>query len=667
MKLTYDRPGIARRRFGLIAGTLVFLLLAAGCHRRPRIVVANGGYSAWDDNKTVSAQLQLQNVSKRDASQLRVTGVKVKGGRYQGPVPLPVTVGNVPSGKDAMFDALLSLPGANGSSRFLKLEGDYRQGGDRRTFRAKWAFQPQFIPPGPVTIKPGTTPKQNPATAAYPPVWNGPPVENNAESPMFVPIGPSRQFFPRTPTGTAIGTAAGGATMQIPRNTSMTSAGTPPDPNAAAASPTGVTLSTYNTGISVSTDGGVTFTDVALRLPQPGNPARTSFFPQDDGGLCCDQVVVYLPTQNIFVWLLQYRPITNGSTITQPNRLRIAWATPAAVVGDFWNAWAYCDLTGPGLGTTNAEWLDYPDLAFSGTFLYVGVDHGFPTPGQVYTGRRIVARMSLADIVNPAVTSVGYQFAELTGSNGLNKSHFVQAAPGRMVLGSLDNSSTMRVYTFRDNENSITSSTVAISQIAQGANYTSVAPDGSDWLATSFPGNITGSVYRNVPTGLGTPPREEYLFAFDAGANAAAGRPRAYLRLETLTPNGTGYDRFGEYDVWNNDYAFAMAALGTEGVEIALTIAVGGGTIGFPQHTVGFKDDFVVYQVTNSNATQISRFGDYFSTRPIGGGLFGTQVYDVVLNPIPAGVINATCATPGVGCIARMRFVQFGRPPVIIK
>ena len=112
--------------------------------------------------------------------------------------------------------------------------------------------------------------------------------------------------------------------MQIPRNTSMTSAGTPPDPNAAAASPTGVTLSTYNTGISVSTDGGVTFTDVALRLPQPGNPARTSFFPQDDGGLCCDQVVVYLPTQNIFVWLLQYRPITNGSTITQPNRLRIA-------------------------------------------------------------------------------------------------------------------------------------------------------------------------------------------------------------------------------------------------------------------------------------------------------------------------------------------------------
>ena len=83
--MTCDKPGIAKRGFGLIAGTLVFLLLVAGCHRRPRIVVANGGYSAWDDNKTVSAQLQLQNVSKRDASQLRVTGVKVKGGRYQGP------------------------------------------------------------------------------------------------------------------------------------------------------------------------------------------------------------------------------------------------------------------------------------------------------------------------------------------------------------------------------------------------------------------------------------------------------------------------------------------------------------------------------------------------------------------------------------------------------
>jgi len=463
----------------------------------------------------------------------------------------------------------------------------------------------------------------------------------------------------------------------------MRSAGTPPDPNAAAATADGVVLATYNTGISVSTNGGANFTDINLFGPQPGNPARTSFFPQSDGGLCCDQVVVYVPAQNVFVWLLQYNPITACATncppapppaapatfrITQTSRLRVAWATPAQVAADFWNAWTYVDLTGvntpgvsSGLGINNNEWLDYPDLAWSNTFLYVGIDHGFPTPGLVYTGRRIVARLSLADMVNTAATQVGYNFAELTGSNGLNKTHFVQGAPGRMVVGSLDNSSTLRVYTWPDNEGSIRNTSVAISTIPQGTNYTSIAPDNSDWVAVSFPGNITGGVYRSVIPGLGVPSRDEYLFAFDAGANGGGGRPRAYLRLETITPSGNNYTPISEYDVWNNDYAFAMGGLGTDGTQIGITLAVGGGTIGFPQFAVGYKDDFVVYQVTNSNATQISRFGDYVCNRSIAGGLFATEVYDVILNPLPAGVTSGTCAT--VGCTANMRFVEYGRPP----
>ena len=402
------------------------------------------------------------------------------------------------------------------------------------------------------------------------------------------------------------------------------------DPNAAGASADGVVLATYNTGISVSTDGGQTFTDTGLFVPQPGNPSRTTFFPQNDGGLCCDQVVLYVPNQNIFVWLLQYNPITVCATncppqpppaapatfrITQTSRLRIAWATPAAVAANIWNAWSYVDLTGIGLGTTNSEWLDYPDLALSNTFLYVGIDHGFTTPGQVYPGRRIVARLSLADMVNAAAANVGYAFAELTGSNGLNKSHFVQGAPGRMVVGSLDSSSILRVFTWKDSDGTISSSTVPISQIQQAGSYTSTAADGADWVAVSFPGNITGGVYRHVLTGLGTPPRDEYLFAFDAGANPGGGRPRSYLRLETLVPDGNDYRAFAEYDVWNTNYAFAMGALGTDGSQIGITLAVGGGSIPFPQHSVGYKDDFVVYQVTNSTATQTSRFGDYFCNR----------------------------------------------------
>jgi hypothetical protein len=111
-----------------------------------------------------------------------------------------------------------------------------------------------------------------------------------------------------------------------------------------------------------------------------------------------------------------------------------------------------------------------------------------------------------------------------------------------------------------------------------------------------------------------------------------------------------------EYDIWNSDYAFAMAALGTQGDEIGIGLAVGGGTIGFPQFAVGYKNDFVVYTVTASNATQISRFGDYFSVRPVPGSAnFAAEGYDVLQN-----VAGQTCAM--AGCRAVARYVEFGRP-----
>ncbi|MGX2041450.1 hypothetical protein ACWJKU_15155 [Methylocaldum sp. MU1018] len=61
--------------------------------------------------------------------------------------------------------------------------------------------------------------------------------------------------------------------------------------------------------------------------------------------------------------------------------------------------------------------------------------------------------------------------------------------------------------------------------------------------------------------------RPEYLFTFTAGANAGGGRPQAYVRLETLTPSGdNGYRVSSEYDIWNNDHAFAVAAWAAAGI-----------------------------------------------------------------------------------------------------
>ncbi|NQY07237.1 MAG: exo-alpha-sialidase, partial [Flavobacteriaceae bacterium] len=56
-------------------------------------------------------------------------------------------------------------------------------------------------------------------------------------------------------------------------------------------------MTTGNTWMSLSLDGGQTFSSV--------NP--TTIFPNDYGGLCCDQVLQYVPEFDLFVWLLQYR------------------------------------------------------------------------------------------------------------------------------------------------------------------------------------------------------------------------------------------------------------------------------------------------------------------------------------------------------------------------
>lgn len=646
-----------------------------------RLITENVALSVWEDGVNVGVALQLKNDSAALAKDVKVTSVTLRGGTVQNLVSLPQSLGDLPPLGDSMLNLKLSVPRTDGTRYLLTVNGSYTYAGAVYGFSLNRYLIPRPAPIGPIPTRDGLSAVQHPNNVVYPPP---PPVvafEPNAETPILIPPGPPRQVFPSTPTPSPIaGANSAGALTQVNVNTSQVNAGVPPDPSAAATA-NNVVLSTYNTGISYSTDGGARFTDVNLNASLGGT--RTSFFPQSDGGICCDQVVIYVPQQNLFVWLIQYWPITGcvsgcgGPTpvngITTPNRLRVAWATPQAVAANFSNAWTYADLTAnnvpgvsSGLGTTAAEWLDYPDLAYSGQFLYVGVDHGFPTPGQVYAGRRIVARLNLAQMANPASTVINYNFTEYTGSNGLNKSHFVQNAPARMVLGSLDNQSTLRIFTWRDTDAAPSPQTVGVSSITTA--YNSVAPDNTDWYATSFPGNITGAAFRSVIPGLNVPSQPQYLFAFDAGVNAAGNRPRAYVRIETITLVSIPilgielYVPVEEYDVWNPDYAYAMAALGTASndivrPDIGIALAVGGGTLGYPQFAVGFKDDFVVYQVTSSNATQVSRFGDYIPARNIPGtGLFAAEVYDVLQN-----VSGSNCAV--AGCRAVMRYVQFGRPP----
>ena len=132
--------------------------------------------------------------------------------------------------------------------------------------------------------------------------------------------------------------------------------GVPRDPSGASSG--NVVLASGNTYASLSTDGGRTFTQLDPTTIFPNRDATGNLI---DGGLCCDQVIHYIPSINRFVWLMQFnrarRPMDPaGGAATGPNRLRIAVASPQGIIDSGGTAWTFWDLTSGtfGLGISSA-------------------------------------------------------------------------------------------------------------------------------------------------------------------------------------------------------------------------------------------------------------------------------------------------------------------------
>ena len=482
----------------------------------------------------------------------------------------------------------------------------------------------------------------------------------------------------------------------------------PPDPDAAGATPTGFVLTSANgpspaASVSYSKDFGNTFTAVNLTsgagFTDPAIPSRTDFFPQSDGGLCCDQVVHYIPARNLIVWLLQYwsPALTVGGLPEKgQNRLRIAYATPQAAAADFLHAWTWFDISPSTLGdTTSTDWMDYPDLAFSKDYLYISVDHGFWNAGknssgnvigqQVYSGKRWFVRASLNDMAGSA-SSVGLIYYE-PAKSGVYKAHFVQNATDTMYYAAEPDTSTLSVFKDPDSSPNIPTPTdIGITSrcasSSSGCDYSATAGDGQNWNQAPH-AVLGGTLVALSPFCFGGPctyPTNLLYFAFDGGRDTSHNRPNPYVRVEKIDAEKLA--RISELDIWNSGFSFATAALianpTVQQDEVAFSLATDGGT-GYADNAVGFLGDFVAYVTTSSNTTQISgttvRYGDYFAARnsvspgdQYGQGYgFSTLGYSVT-----EATSGKTCAV--AGCNITLRYLLFGRqgelfppPPVIIR
>jgi hypothetical protein len=445
----------------------------------------------------------------------------------------------------------------------------------------------------------------------------------------------------------------------------------PPDPAAAAGG--GVVFASANTYTLFSKDDGVTFTRV---------DPTTVFTDAADGGVCCDQVITYVPSVNLFFWLIQYKSgpsVPPSATLPGPNRLRVAWATPESMRANI-NAWTFVDLKSSTFGIGNQS-LDFPDLAFTDTYLYVSVDRMI---NKTTVNGLIVARMSLAQLADPSVRNVNVRYLGPNQSSDQNLAtgaRLTQSSPDAMYWAGHVDTSRLKVFHWADNANTVDDHTVTVNTWCQ-TDYSSLAPDGQQWLdssRTSGNGSVIGAT-RVPPAGRAS--NGELWFAWGAARDSAGctqGRPQPYVKIARV--DDATFAAVGEYHIWNRGYAFAYPALATDpGGNIGVTVSFGGPR-NFGSTTAGYIGDFVVYfneasdvtlTFTQTNAAGntivdgagkpvlFTRWGDYFVVRNSGAEntLFSSEGYAVRL----VDPMRSTNCIAAPGCTFSMRYIQWGRP-----
>jgi hypothetical protein len=151
---------------------------------------------------------------------------------------------------------------------------------------------------------------------------------------------------------------------------------------------------TGNWFASKSTTGGANF---ALVDPFTALPSAA-------GGFCCDQIVLYDRSRDIWIWILQYIE-TGGSNI-----FRVAISR-----GSSFGSWYWWDFSPKGLNPAWTDmWFDYPDAALSANHLYITFN-AFNAAGRWQ--RAFVFKLPLDPLKN--ASSLGYQWWSTTAHGSL--------------------------------------------------------------------------------------------------------------------------------------------------------------------------------------------------------------------------------------------------------
>jgi len=368
---------------------------------------------------------------------------------------------------------------------------------------------------------------------------------------------------------------------------------------------------TGNWYAAISSDGGATFQYVDP-YNSFANPSGMEF--------CCDQVTLYIPKIDTFVWLMQYTERAGGGNIQ-----RLAFAKTADITNGVWHLY---DLTSEGLGIPNA-FLDFPDLAVSSKFLHATTN---VFSGSAWTATAII-RIPLADIPSSSINA----------EHALSRDNFsfrmAQNCADKAFWASHQDTSTLRLFSWDEGATQPDFEDVAVATW-DNANYNSVTPSNVNWLGRADP-RLTGA----------TLAKDELWFAWGAGRGGANHRPNPYVQIARIRVGDLSLVE--NVNIWDQDAAICYAALASNSHDdLAATYMMGGGNME-PSHVIGFLNSPQSHVITaqGSRGPNDQQWGDYLTVRP-------RAPADNTF--IAAGYTLKETSNPG-GSDATPRFVTFGR------
>ena len=342
-------------------------------------------------------------------------------------------------------------------------------------------------------------------------------------------------------------------------------------------------LMTGNWFAAFSSDNGSNFGYI--------NPDTT--FPAIPGQpFCCDQVAHYDPNRDVMFWFLQHVKDGTGNT----GRLAVAQGD------DIRNQqWRYYDFTPKGVGDWDNEWFDYPDLAVGEKYLYITTNVFSTSPVQ-FT-RTVILRLPLDKLA--AYEPFSYNYFDTTQNGSLRPT---QGASDTMYFGTHVNRDTLRVFSWPENSDTISSDDVTV-DIWSNAVRVAPGPDGRDWLGRIGP-RVTAA-WRSA---------DNIGFAWSGSQDDAFPFPQ--VRVAVIDRNTK--TAVAQPHIWNPNFAFAYpsTAPNSNGV-VGISVHFGGGSQFHPSHAIGVLNPstFEWQLAATANGTHgpaANRWGDYLAVRPHG-------------------------------------------------